>query len=155
MSELKLIAALILMLGLQSAHVPRRYAQRAEDLAPLIRAALVVEMSDLDPLLVGAMITKESGQRPEVFGKAGEVGYSQVKPDGMAKLLCRDLDIHKPADNIRCGVRILTFARKRCGGEPSRWLGVYKGWRTCGSTGYSRRVLGIMERARPVIASLP
>lgn len=102
---------------------------------------------DVDPLLVAAVIVRESTINPWAKGARGEIGLMQIHPAGMALHLCRDLlgKLWNPAFNIRCGIRILRRARERCPGPPLDWLGAYNG-RRCGPSPYAEKVLGLLAR---------
>lgn len=117
--------------------------ERVQRIAPLV--VLVATEEGVSPLLLSAVIAKESSFRPRARGKAGEVGLSQLKPDGLAMYYCKGLRAHRLLDNIRCGARLLALAKERCGGCPRRWLSAYNG-RKCGESIYSRRVMRLYDR---------
>jgi hypothetical protein len=98
--------------------------------------------------LLAAVSMRESTFDEEKVGKAGEIGLTQIKPDGRGAEVCTDLDIAKNHDNLLCAIRLLREGIKKCG-DVEGGLSYYNGTRTCKSTGYSRRVLGTLDAARP------
>jgi len=149
-----LVRALVAMLGFASGQTPARYAALAELAAPLVEEAVRLEGGD--SLVLGAVLVKESSLRPHVFGKHGEVGLGQIKPDGLAAIECRDLDIHQSADNVRCAARLLARAKATCGEAAVKvYLSLYSGRRRCRASGYSMRIMAILERARVALAVGP
>jgi hypothetical protein len=161
-----LIAAILLMMG--GSHTPRcKHTRRAAFAAPLILDALAAYPTTLDvgindgpvtyrdlgeegdALLVAAVMARESGFKRDVVGHHGEGGLMQIKPDGMALRFCRGLDLHKPRDNVRCGVRLLHAAHDKCGGGPERWLRSYNSPWNCGASEYTAKVLATLRRALP------
>ena len=149
-----LVVALVAMLGFPPSAAPARYVRRAERVAPLIEEAVRLEGGD--PVVLGAILVKESSLRADVFGKLGEVGLGQLKPNGAAMHFCKDLDIHKPAENVQCAARLLARARDVCGdaASPLNYASVYNGYRTCRVTGYSRRVVRLLARALAALANV-
>lgn len=140
-----LVAAILTMQG-TIAHTPTcRHTRRAEAVAPLLEAA--AERHALDPLVLAAVMVRESSARMHVVGARGEKGYMQIKPDGMAKLKCPDLNLDDPKENVECGARLLVMARERCGGDVRNWIGTYNG-RRCGPSAYADRVLVLVDRVR-------
>jgi len=137
-----------------------KHARRARSVAPLVLRAVEVvreeSRSEVDPIVLSAVIVNESGARPGVMGQDEEVGLAQIHPKGMATIHCTDLDWRRsPQANVICGARLLAVAEKRCGGEPGRWLGSYNG-RDCGASEYGDRILKLIERGRPAfLASQP
>ena len=116
---------------------------RITDLAPVVLRES--RRAHLDPLLVAAVAWHESRWRMDARGAAGEVGVMQIHPRGAGAFRCVGL----PADldgNVRCGVAILAWVRRRCGGGPERWLGAYAG-HACGPSVYARRVLASVRAA--------
>ncbi len=136
-------AALILALLGAS---PRAEAT-ANRLAPMFESA--ARMGRMDPRLVVAVAFHESSLRDRKRGAAGEIGIMQIKPGGQARYRCRGMAWRTSTrDNIRCGVRILSYARQRCSGPPVRWLGIYNGIRRCGPSLYAQRVLRHTRRRK-------
>lgn len=118
-----------------------RHVRLAERYAPII--VQESERYGIDPVAVAALISHESGFRSRAVGAHGEIGLMQVKPDGHAVRLCpREVQrLRNPRLNIRCGVRILSYMVKRCGGSMSRALTAYNNGGGCWEGGYTRRVL--------------
>jgi hypothetical protein len=114
-------------------------------LAPVLLREAGRASPSFDPLLLGAIAWNESSFRNGVHGARGEIGVMQILPKGQALFLCRGLVISRLEDNVQCGVRILAYVRKACGGSPERWLSAYSG-RSCGSSSYSSRVMAIRRR---------
>jgi hypothetical protein len=153
-----LVTFLILAMGFASIQgTPRKYKTRAEIAGPILEQAALAEEAllgvwpgtyDKSTRLVGAVAMKESGLMLDAVGAGGEIGIMQINPNGLAQRECLDLDWRgSPVDNVRCGVRILDRARSRCPGAPPEvWLGLYKGWKKCGSSKYAHRVLVILEK---------
>jgi hypothetical protein len=102
--------------------------------------------------LLAAVLMKESTFREGIIGKAGEVGMAQIKPDGRGAKACSDLDLHRPHQNLLCSIRLLRFGIERCGDIESG-LAYYNGTPTCEPTGYSQRVLDILNNAKPKVVA--
>jgi hypothetical protein len=100
---------------------------------------------------VAAVFVAESSARVEApDGLHGEVGKGQVKPDGMARVVCPDLldRLREPAVNALCTVRLLRYARDLCGGDFPHWITAYNTPKHCGADlPYSRRVTAILDAA--------
>ena len=139
-----LIAMMVAIAGPAHPRVLARVEARARVLAP----AILAEAGDLDPVLLAAIAFKESSYRLDVVGKRGEIGPAQILPDGMAKLLCVGMRLRDTRENLRCAVAILRRAAQVCGSDPARYLGLYKGHRRCGPSGYAARVLALAARAK-------
>lgn len=143
MTAAALVLAMLELVG-SPAHGP--LPARAARLAPaILREA---SRASLDPVLLAAIALVESDWRTDVHGAAGEIGAFQVKPDGLALYLCRGMVVSRIDDNARCAARLLEAARRRCGGSPGNWLGLYNGARHCGGSSYGSRVLAIRRRVR-------
>lgn len=101
--------------GLGTAPVLRRtLAARRSALSPLIDAIALSE--GVDPALVHAVITQESGYHPRARSPAGAVGLMQLMPaTGMRFGLSR-AERADPAQNIRAGVRYLKWLIRRFNG---------------------------------------
>lgn len=138
---MKTLALILTLLG------PRPDAAGVGRLAPVFEAE--AQREGVDPRLVVAVAFRESSLRARAVGDAGELGIMQIKPGGQARWRCRGLRWRtRVRDNIRCGVRILAFARRQCPGRgPRAWLRIYNGTRGCGPSRYARRVLRILKRA--------
>lgn len=78
-------------------------SERCRDLLPLIRQ--VAWESGMDPALLVGLVRTESNFRPDARSPVGALGLTQVMPlTGRAKK-CGDL--RDPAENLRCGARVL------------------------------------------------
>lgn len=141
-----LLAAMIEM----AAPANDRVRRDAERLAPIIVAQAAAVDPPLESELIAAVALRESWYRADVHGSVGEVGPFQISPRGLGRYLCRDLmpRIHRLTENTRCAVRLLAFARKRCGGEPLRWIGGFNGRKACAANPYSRKILAAVRRAK-------
>ncbi|HOW61176.1 MAG TPA: lytic transglycosylase domain-containing protein [Candidatus Contendobacter sp.] len=89
----------------------RTLAARRSALTPLIDAIALSE--GVDPALVHAVITQESGYHPHARSPAGAVGLMQLMPAtgvrfGVARAARAD-----PAQNVRAGVRYLKWLIRR------------------------------------------
>ena len=140
-----LVIALLELAGGAGSGVRRADAER---LAPVLLREAGAVSPPFDPVLLAAVAWVESGYRQGVVGAAGERGVFQVKPDGMARYLCRGLQLSSLHENARCAVRLLANARRVCGGSEARWLSSFNGARGCRATHYADRVLAIRRRVR-------
>jgi soluble lytic murein transglycosylase-like protein len=78
---------------------------------------VIVEQSqkvNIDPLLVGVIISFESSWDPNAKGKKGECGYMQIMP-GHKKH--KNIDICDPETNIRTGIEWLNQCFRDCSGN--------------------------------------
>lgn len=139
------VAALVSALLHLTGNPPgRSFHARLERVAPVLLE--VAAAARMDPLLVGAVIWRESAFDQGAVGRHGELGVMQLLPRGWARAVCTDL-LNRLLDlraNVECGVRILEWARQKCGGGPERWLSLYNG-SGCGPTRYARRVLAVLK----------
>ncbi len=147
-----ILAAILAMLGPRHWGPQSAYHQRASAYSFAAEKAIALEHTKLDHEIIEANAGNESSwmwtrHGAVIRGAAGEVGWHQIKPDGRALALCTDLDVFRPVDNVRCGIRLLDEARRRCGGAPENWLSGYRGG--CGPSDYSRRILALVAKARP------
>jgi hypothetical protein len=138
---------ILALLELAGGHGSGAKIDDVQRLAPVLLREAERASPAFDPVLLGRDRLERERFRNGVHGAHGEIGVLQVKPDGQALFLCRGLVISRLEDNVRCGLRILAYARKVCGGSPSRWLSAYSG-RRCGGSSYSDRVLAIRRRVR-------
>lgn len=122
-----------------------------EDRAFVLAELVVAETAQahIDPLIVAALIVRESGCRPGAVGAAGEIGLTQIKPDAAGIRFCEDLlpRLKRPAENIRCAVRVLAWARAKCGPDPGKYVGAYQSG-NCRASRYSRRVLSLLPQPK-------
>lgn len=103
---------------------------------PLKHEALIARSartSDVDPYLVAAVISAESGFREDVVSPAGAVGLMQVKPS-TAKAVARKADIDGPVTaetlvdaslNIRIGTEYLAELLARYDGDVPQAVAAY------------------------------
>lgn len=129
-----LAAALCTMAG----HAPA--CDRARAVAPIILA----EARDLDPLLIGALMFRESAFRPDALSSKGAVGLMQVMPTGDSERYCRRelARLWEPRANVRCAVRLLRRGLRLCGsieGALSRYV-----MGRCGKSKSATRVLDLI-----------
>jgi len=61
----------------------------------------------INPLLVLAVVTQESGGNPHALSPAGARGLMQIMPQTAALLGCRTDDLYDPSANLRCGIMFL------------------------------------------------
>lgn len=114
---------------------------RIVEAAPVI---LTESAGRVNALVVGAVIARESNFDPNALGRRGEVGLMQVKPDAAALLYCADLlpVLWEPWANVRCGVRLLTRALRRCT-HLAFGLSHYNG-QACKRSAYSEKVMALL-----------
>lgn len=139
---LELVAALLAMVTTAGPVV----RARVEAAAPLILEE--AEAAGLNPLVLGALVYRESAFNPRARGARGERGLAQIHPRGLGRTVCRDLmpRIWDPRTNLRCAARLLVRARERCGPDPARFLIKYNApARRCGRSNYAKRVLSAIN----------
>jgi hypothetical protein len=89
-------------------HRMLRYPEERRHMAEMISDATIY--TDVSPLLLVAMIKRESSFDENALGKLGERGLTQMK--GVA---ARGCDLTKPEGQLACSVRLLTQVHQRCG----------------------------------------
>lgn len=136
-----LVALIFAILGPPQSNALRH---RAEVAAPLVQHAC--HATGVDPVVLAAVVMKESSFRSDVRGAAGEIGYGQIKPGRFAEKMCPGLDLHHPGQNMLCTARYLARAQRVCGGPPANYLRLYNG-QMCGPSEYADHVLRLMRRA--------
>ena len=92
----------------------RTLAARRSALAPLIDAIALSE--GVDPALVHAVITQESGYHPHARSPAGAVGLMQLMPATGVRFGLSSAERADPAANVRAGVRYLKWLIRRFNG---------------------------------------
>ena len=92
----------------------RTLAARRSALTPLIDAIALSE--GVEPALVHAVITQESGYRPHVRSPAGAVGLMQLMPATGVRFGLSSAARADPAQNVRAGVRYLKWLIRRFNG---------------------------------------
>ncbi len=79
--------------------------------------------------LVDAVISMESGYRPNARGRAGEIGLMQIKP-ATARMVrsltgVRGGSLSNPRTNLRIGMAYLNWCRRKAKGNVSATIGCY------------------------------
>jgi Rod binding domain-containing protein len=95
--------------------------QRVRGLRGLIERTAGEE--GVDPALVAAMITQESGGNPEAVSPAGARGLMQLMP-ATARMLGVE-DVFDPQQNVSGGVRYISQLMERFGGDEKLALAAY------------------------------
>jgi soluble lytic murein transglycosylase-like protein len=104
--------------------------------------------NNISPNFVHQIIRVESRHRPNVTGKAGEIGLMQIKLQtarGMGYTGTR-LGLYDPETNIRYGVRYLGEAKRRASGDRCKAAmyynqGIYATRFSAGAKKYCNRVV--------------
>lgn len=102
-----------------------------------------------DPLLIVAMIMRESSFNEHARGSRGEIGLMQVMPGVAARFAPDGCDVENdPTCNIATGVAKLADVRdSTCPGSTWRWMASY-GMKRCAS----EREAGLVKGARRAFA---
>jgi len=130
-------------------HVTETPALRARAATAAVLIVHAAERERVDPMLLAAVVVKESSARPDVRGRAGEIGMGQILPGRVSRRICAGLDLWHPPDNVRCAARYLRTARETCGGRPRDFLIWHNTGRCSGPSRYADRVLRIARRGNP------
>jgi hypothetical protein len=133
-------------------YLSRRYHVADEAVRPLVLAAREAgRESQLDPLLILAVMAVESSLNPFAESAVGAQGLMQVMTSVHATRFGLDGDLHnalEPVANIRVGSAILSDAIRR-GGSVERGLQLYVGAGNLRDDGgYGTRVLAEMARLK-------
>jgi soluble lytic murein transglycosylase-like protein len=81
------------------------------------------EKHDVDPLLIGLIISKESSWLPNVRGFAKkEKGLMQVHPKGVC---ANGQNLNTPRGQIKAGVKCFRLSLNKCGGSTIQALNMY------------------------------
>jgi Transglycosylase SLT domain len=133
-------------------YLSRRYHVADEAVRPLVLAAREAgRESQLDPLLILAVMAVESSLNPFAESPVGAQGLMQVMTSVHATRFGLDGDLHnalEPVANIRVGSAILSDAIRR-GGSLERGLQLYSGAGNLRDDGgYGIKVLGEMARLK-------
>ena len=112
------------------------------DLAPLVDRE--ARRQFLRPVLLVAVIARESGCRVDADSGRGDHGLGQIRLGGSAAHGASVEDLLKPERNIELTARHLANCLTLCGGPTG--LSVYAGHRKCKSSHYARRVLATVAR---------
>lgn len=89
-------------------HRMLQHPEERRHMAEMISDATIY--TDVSPLLLVAMIKRESSFDEKAVGKLGELGLTQMK--GVA---ARGCDLTTPEGQLACSVRLLTQVHQRCG----------------------------------------
>jgi soluble lytic murein transglycosylase-like protein len=126
--------------------ISNKYKQPAEVVARIVNSAFQNAVSaSLSPLLILAVVAKESRFIPEAVSFYGAEGLMQVvprmHPEAVAKIEHPDGLFH-PESNIKAGTSILKDYLKRANGDLKQALRKYSG----GARRYSERVTNYWEQ---------
>ena len=143
---------IILLLHITGAPDLARIQSRVNDVAPILLEES--QKLDLDPVLAGAILFRESGFNHSLTGARGEIGIGQILPTGIARKVCKPMltKLHNIRENIQCSLLIQNWARNHCGGAPNNWIRSYNASGACGDSRYTRRILktyGIVKALIP------
>ncbi len=103
----------------------KRSARRGKYLA----MARQLKPSGLPIAMVDAVITMESGYRPNARGRHGEIGLMQIKP-ATARMVrsltgVRGGSLSNPSTNLRIGMAYLNWCRGKAKGNVAATIGCY------------------------------
>lgn len=118
--------------GTKKAGVKRRGASSKSHAArrsKYLSMARQSKPSGLPIKLVDAVISMESGYRPNARGSAGEIGLMQIKP-ATARMVhsltgVRGGSLSNPATNLRVGMAYLNWCHRKAKGNVSVTIGCY------------------------------
>lgn len=140
-----------------SSAIAKRFRVSPLVLESLVRAAQREgQVNDMDPLLILAVITVESGFNPFSESVLGAQGLMQIIPRYHTEKISADKGaaaLFDPAENIRVGAAILKAYQRSTGGIEAG-LQMYGGASNDSDMAYSAKVLQELERLR-LIAGLP
>jgi len=143
--------------GLAS-HLARRYRVAPEPVEELVHAAFAAgRLTQLDPLLILAVIAIESRFNPIAESDYGARGLMQVVPRFHLEKLAGhggEATLLEPHTNILVGTRILDEYIQRTGSLEAG-LQLYAGAADDPARGYAQRVLAEQQRLAQVMRSLP
>ncbi len=139
-------------------HLARRYRVAPEPLEELVHAAFAAgRLTQLDPLLILAVIAVESRFNPIAESDYGARGLMQVVPRFHLEKLAGhggEATLLEPHTNILVGTRILDEYIQRTGSLEAG-LQLYAGAADDPARGYAQRVLAEQQRLVQVMRSLP
>jgi soluble lytic murein transglycosylase-like protein len=139
-------------------YVARRYRVAPEPVEELVSAAFAVgRMTDVDPLLILAVISVESRFNPIAESEYGARGLMQVVPRFHLEKLVHhggEATLLEPHTNILVGAQILDEYVRRAG-TLEAGLQLYAGAAEDPDKGYAQRVLLEQRRLRQVHDSVP
>ena len=134
------------------------HATAADLVRERILAAIIIDeaaKNRLSPVLVAAVIARESMFNPKAIGAKGERGLMQLLPRGSALAHYKHLApaaLESPRINLAIGALHMAHVRDLCGGAPIEWLSVYNGHSKCRWSRYSRAVVDAWVRAEHIEA---
>jgi len=114
---------------------PVRHPAECAAFAPLVRD--VAAAAGVDPGLLAGIASVESGWKPRARSRAGARGLMQIMPSTGRRLDCGDL--FSPADNLRCGARLLGRLLTRYDGAVDYALAAYALGAKAADRAYKRR----------------
>jgi Transglycosylase SLT domain len=139
-------------------HLARRYRVAAEPTEELVHAAFAAgRLTQLDPLLILAVIAVESRFNPIAESDYGARGLMQVVPRFHLEKLAGhggEATLLEPHTNILVGTRILDEYIQRTGSLEAG-LQLYAGATDDPLRGYAQRVLAEQQRLMQVLQSMP
>ena len=131
-------------------YLARKYNQSLEGTHRIVQAAYHEGLQQgVPPLLILAMVEKESSLRPGIVNYYGAVGLMQVVPRYHQEKLVglkNPADLHEPEVNIRVGSRILAEYLKGSRGNMPTALARYSG----GARDYALRVAAFQQELEAV-----
>ena len=139
-------------------HLARRYRVAPEPIEELVHAAFAAgRLTQLDPLLILAVIAIESRFNPIAESDYGARGLMQVVPRFHLEKLAGhggEATLLEPHTNILVGTRILDEYIQRAGSLEAG-LQLYNGAPDDPARGYAQRVLAEQQRLAQVLQSMP
>lgn len=139
-------------------HLARRYRVAPEPIEELVHAAFAAgRLTQLDPLLILAVIAVESRFNPIAESDYGARGLMQVVPRFHLEKLAGhggEATLLEPHTNILVGTRILDEYIQRAGSLEAG-LQLYAGAADDPARGYAQRVLAEQQRLMQVMQSMP
>jgi Transglycosylase SLT domain len=139
-------------------HLARRYRVAPEPIEELVHAAFAAgRLTQLDPLLILAVIAIESRFNPIAESDYGARGLMQVVPRFHLEKLAGhggEATLLEPHTNILVGTRILDEYIQRTGSLEAG-LQLYAGAADDPARGYAQRVLAEQQRLMQVLQSMP
>ena len=139
-------------------HLARRYRVAPEPIEELVHAAFAAgRLTQLDPLLILAVIAIESRFNPIAESDYGARGLMQVVPRFHLEKLAGhggEATLLEPHTNILVGTRILDEYIQRAGSLEAG-LQLYNGAPDDPARGYAQRVLAEQQRLIQVLQSMP
>ncbi len=118
---LPLVVSTVLALAAGTAWAVSPRSEGASDLHRIVQEISVEH--GMDPRLVHAVVTVESGYNPRAVSRKGAQGLMQLMPDTARRL--RVKDPFDPEENVRAGVRELARLVDRYVGDLPRALAAY------------------------------